>query len=338
MSDDVVKDAPTKKPKFIVRTMDDPGALCHVETWVSTQNVALDWALGGRGLPVRRIVEAYGDNSTGKSLLAAALCSEIQRMGGVASYADCEIAQYMGRLAALNIDPKTLLYSNPKTIDDVMEAMREHISWRNKKHGRNTPMVFAWDSLAAITTMAQIERAGKEGDENKSYPDVPRVLSQTLSREINTIAEENILLFVTNQTRQKLGMFVGDGATTTGGEAIKFYSSMRIELETRAKLKSGKDVIGANVQATVVKNRFAAPYKSVLMPVYYEYGMDEAEATFNVMVERAIVDHEKGSSWYNITLGGVASKFQKKDWTDLFMNNTEAIIALLNGGTNEHVS
>lgn len=332
MSADTVKadDKVKKKAKFVVRTLTDPSSLCHVDTWISTQNVALDYVLGGKGLPVRRVVECYGDNSTGKSLLAAALCSEVQRMGGIAAYADCEIAQYPERLESLGIDNSKLLYCNPKTIADVFEALREFIKWRNDNYGKAVPLLFAWDSLAAITTMAMLERASSDGDENKAYPDVARVLSQTFSREINTIAEENVLMFITNQTRSKLGLFVGDGVATTGGEAVKFYSSIRIELETRAKLKNGNEIIGANVLATPVKNRFAPPYRSVLIPVYYAYGMDECEATFNLLLDKKLIAHEKGSPWYAVKFGEDEVKFQKKGWLDLFTSRTDEVIALLN--------
>jgi recombination protein RecA len=321
-----------KKHKFVVQTLDDPATLCHVDTWISTQNVALDHILGGKGLPVRRIVECYGDSSTGKSLLATAICAETQRIGGVASYADCEIAQYPARLQSLGIDPKTLLYSNPQTVDDVFEALDEHIAYRNKHYGRNVPLTFAWDSLAAITTMSLLERADKDGDENKAYPDVARVMSQSLSRKINVFAEENVLLFVTNQTRERLGqMFGSDGPATSGGKALPFYASVRIELQTRGKIKDGKKIIGANVQVTTVKNRLAAPYQTLLMPMYYNLGADEAESCLNLMTDEEIIKHEKSSPWYSIMLGSEEKKFMKKEWLDIFLTRTDEVIATLNG-------
>lgn len=319
------KKAAPKKSKFVVKTLADPEALCNVDTWISTQCLPLDWALGGRGLPVRRVIEAYGDNSTGKSLLGIGVCAETQRVGGVAGYADCEIAQYKPRVETLGVDVATLLYDNPHTVDEVFELLDEWIKYRDDKYGRATPLTFVWDSLAAIATMAELERSEKEGVEAKNYPDVPRALSVAYRQNIHKIAECNVLFFITNQTRQKLGMFISDGVATTGGEATKFYASVRIELQSRAKIKEGTRIIGANVQATVVKNRLAAPFKTILIPVYYAFGMDEAECSLNVLKDLGAV--EVDGAWYHFK--GEEKKFQKKQWTEIFLERAEEIATML---------
>lgn len=314
----------TKKPKFIVQTLADPETLCRVDTWISTQCLPLDFILGGKGLPVRRVVEIYGDNSTGKSLLATAVCAETQRMGGMAAYADCEIAQHPPRMEVLGIKPAELLYCNPKTVDDVFEALDEFISYRNAKHP-GVPLTFVWDSLAAIATMAELEHSEKDGVEGRQYPDVPRALSQAYRQNINKFAEQNVLFLITNQTREKLGLFVGDGVATTGGKATKFYASIRIELQTRGKIKDNKRVIGANVQATIVKNRLAAPYQTALLPVYYKFGIDEAEATLEYLKDAGIVT--VSGPWY--TMNGDENKFQRKQWPDIFVERFDEVAALL---------
>lgn len=320
------KKTTNKKPKFVVQTLDDPETLCHVDTWISTQCLPLDFILGGKGIPVRRITEVYGDSSTGKSLLGAAVCAETQRIKGVAAYADCEIAQHPERLEQLGIDPKTLLYCTPGTVDEVFEALDEYIAYRNAKFP-GAPLTFVWDSVASIATMAELERSEKAGVEGKNYPDVARVLSQTLRQKVKTIAEQNVLLFVTNQTREKLGQLFGDGVGTTGGKALPFYASVRLELQSRGKIKDTNRIIGANVNVTVVKNRLSAPYQHVLVPLYYAYGMDEAEATLNFMKDYGLIT--VSGAWY--TLQGREAKFQSKQWSDIFLNEFEHIAGLLEG-------
>lgn len=319
------KKAAPKKSKFVVKTLADPETLCRVDTWISTQCLPLDFALGGKGLPVRRIVEAYGDNSTGKSLIATAVCVETQRIGALAGYADCEVAQHPPRMQTLGVDPAKLLYDNPHTVDEVFELLDEWIKYRDDKYGRATPLTFVWDSLAAIATMAELERSEKEGVEAKNYPDVPRALSVAYRQNAHKIAECNVLFFITNQTRQKLGMFVSDGVATTGGEATKFYASVRIELQSRAKIKDGNRIIGSNVQATVVKNRLAAPFKSVLLPMYYAFGLDEGEGTLNLLKDYGLV--EVDGAWYHFK--GEESKFQKRQWADIFIERVDYITQLL---------
>lgn len=314
--------------KLKVTRLSDPETLCRVETRISSQCMPLDHALGG-GYPVRRVVELYGDNSTGKSMLAAGAIADTQRIGGVAAYADTEIAQDPTRMLILGVDEKSLLMCYPNTVDGVFEYLREFIAYKNRKFGLATPLTFVWDSVAAIATMAELEKSEKEGIEGKQYPDVARALSQAFRQVVHEVAENNVLFLLTNQTRQKLGVMFGDGATTTGGMAIRFYASIRVELESRGLIKDDKRVIGANVQATTVKNRLHPPYQRVMLPVYYKYGVDEAEATLQYLLDTKLIDHEKGAAWYTLNVCGEEVKFQKKGWNDIFIERAPAIESML---------
>lgn len=320
---DITKVKKDEKP-IVISKLSDPSTLSRVNTKVPTRNLALDSIMGG-GWPVRRIIEVYGDNSTGKTYLGTDACISTQEMGGLAVYADIEVALGYDRMVDLGVDPDNLIYAAPDTIDDVMKLLDKTIEAKNKYYGHDAVLTFVFDSVAALATQDELEA---DGYEERQYPNAARYLSGSMRKLKHVVAENNVLLFLINQTRQKLGVLFGDGATTYGGNAIKFYSSVRVELENIGKLKEGKQVIGVNTKATIVKNRFAPPYRSVVLPMYYEDGIDEAEAVLNLLkdLELAVV----GGAWYTCPLtDGAELKFQRKDFADLFDKHFDDFADLL---------
>lgn len=320
--------------KLKITTLSSPDALCHITTRISSRCLPLDHILGG-GYPVRRIVEVFGDNSTGKTLLAVDAIIETQRMGAVAAYGDVEIALDEAWLTKLGVDPTKLLYFNPNTVEDAMTGLADFIEYKNKKFGIDTPLTFVWDSLAAIANKEEIEKSNKEGWETRQYPTTARLMSQAMHQLPAIIAENNVLYYVINQTREKIDVAYGDDIATYGGKAMSFYSTIRILLQTRGKIRTdAKEIIGSNVEATVIKNKLHPPFQSVLLPVYYSFGIDEAEASFNYLLTKGMIGHEAKSPWYSIPVGGEERKFQKKDWVDLFTENINAVQSLFTGGSN----
>lgn len=236
--------------KLKITTLSSPDALCHVTTRISSRCLPLDLILGG-GYPVRRIVEVFGDNSTGKTLLAVDAVIETQRMGALAAYGDVEIAVDESWLTKLGVDSSKLLYFNPNTIEDAVTGLIDFIAYKNKHFGIHTPLTFVWDSLAAIATKDEMEQSNKEGWEARQYPNAARLMSQAMHQLPAIIAENNVLFYVINQTREKIGVLYGDDISTYGGKAMSFYSTIRILLQTRGKIKTdAKEVIGSNVEAT----------------------------------------------------------------------------------------
>lgn len=336
---DVITHDPKDLEKMKVTTLADPETLCRVTRRISSGCLSLDHILGGNnetgwGWPVRRVVEVYGDSQAGKSMLATEMSGETMRAGGIAAYADTEIAQDPERMEVLGVAPKGLLMCYPNTVDGVVNYLREFIEYKNKKIGKAAPLSFVWDSVAAIATQAELEKGEEEGTEGKGYPDVPRAISKTLRQIVSEIADNNVLFFLTNQTRQKLGQMFTDGVVTTGGNAIRFYASVRLEVQTIGKIKdeAKRKIIGSQVQATTVKNRLAIPYQVTKLPVYFKYGINEADATFEYLLDnKLIVQKEKGSPWYTVPDLKLDKAFMKKEWTQIFIDNVDAITTLVEG-------
>lgn len=321
---ELLKDV-TKNSKIKVTILADPESLCHVTQWLSTGCLSLDTALAG-GFPVRRMIEIYGDNSTGKTLLTTQGIISTQEMGGFGVYADPETALDVNRLVELGVDPKMLAYVSPDTVDDVFQSLREMIKFKNKHLGKEGLLTYVWDSVASIATKDELEADSYEA---RNYPSAARSISGALRQIIREIADNNVCFLLTNQTRQKLGVMFGDGAVTYGGKAISFYSSVRIELQNTKKIRNGTKgpIVGVNTQATIVKNRLAPPFRVVQLPVYYDFGIDEAESVLELLKVLGLV--ELGGAWYTLKLNGEEIKFQKKTFFDTFEERYDDISKLI---------
>lgn len=318
------RDLAAKDDRFFITLLADPETLARVEQWVSTRCLPLDKVMGG-GFPVRRISEIYGDNSTGKTLLATYAVMSTQEMGGMAVYADAEVAVGVERMIELGVNPKRLIYSDVNTVDDVFELLKRAIAKKNEILGKDGLLTFVWDSVAAIATKDELEST----PETKDYPRAAAAISKALRWAPRMIAENNVCAIFINQTREKLGQLFGDGVSTYGGQAIKFYSSIRLELENRAKLKAGAEIIGVNTLCTTVKNRLHPPFQRVMLPVYYDHGISEPYAVLEYLKDRGIIS--VSGAWYSMKLLDDELKFQRKTFPKTFEERFEQFEDLIWG-------
>ena len=268
-----------------IRRMGDPGAIRDVEV-VSTGSLSLDIALGIGGLPKGRVVEVYGPESSGKTTLALHVVAEIQKQGGTAAFVDAEHAldpQYAGKLG-VNIED--LLVSQPDHGEQALEITDMLV-----RSGAIDVVVI--DSVAALTPKAEIE--GDMGDHHVGLQ--ARLMSQALRKLTGNIKRANTLVIFINQIRMKIGVMFGSPETTTGGNALKFYSSVRLDIRRIGSLKRGDEVIGNETRVKVVKNKVAPPFKQANFDILYNEGISLESELVELGVLHGLV--EKTGAWYS---------------------------------------
>lgn len=251
---------------------------------ISTGSISLDLALGIKGVPRGRIVEIYGPESSGKSTLALHISSEAQKKGGTVAYIDAEHAldpQYAKRLG-VNIDQ--LLISQPDTGEQALEIVETLV-----ESGAIDVVVI--DSVAALTPRAEIE--GEMGDSHMGLQ--ARLMSQALRKLTGVVAKTNTTVIFINQIRMQIGVMFGNPETTTGGKALKFYSSVRIEVRRRANIKIGEKIIGNRVYAKIVKNKVAPPFRVAEFDIMYNEGISYEGDLVDQGLHYKII--EKSGSW-----------------------------------------
>jgi len=253
---------------------------------ISTGSLSVDLALGIGGVPRGRIVEIYGPESSGKTTLALHIVAEAQKTGGVAAFVDAEHALDIGYARKLGVKTDDLLVSQPDTGEQALEITEIMV-----RSGAIDVLVV--DSVAALVPRAEIE--GEMGDSHMGLQ--ARLMSQALRKLTATISKSNCCVIFINQLRMKIGVMFGNPETTTGGNALKFYASQRIDIRRIAGLKQGQDNVGNRVKVKVVKNKLAPPFKEAEFDVMYGEGISREGDLVDLGVEKEIV--EKSGSWYS---------------------------------------
>ncbi|MGL5917500.1 MAG: recombinase RecA, partial [Culicoidibacterales bacterium] len=253
---------------------------------VSSGSIMLDVALGIGGFPKGRIIEVYGPESSGKTTVALHAIAEVQKAGGVAAFIDAEHALDPVYAANLGVDINELILSQPDTGEQGLEITEALV-----RSGAVDIVVI--DSVAALVPRAEIE--GDMGDAHVGLQ--ARLMSQALRKLAGVISKSNTIALFINQLREKVGVMYGNPETTPGGRALKFYSTVRLEVRKGEALKDGSDIIGSKAKVKVVKNKVAPPFKIAEIDIMYGQGVSKIGEIVDLGVELGLV--EKAGSWYS---------------------------------------
>ena len=327
MSSEILDLVTKKSPTSRLIKLSDRSALSRVTEFIPTGCPPLDIIMGG-GVPVGRMTEIYGDTSTGKTLLAEHILAETQKMGGLAVLLDTETA-IDDRLAELiGIDLDELLYSNPETVEDVYEIVDELLIAKRKADPDGL-MTIVWDSVAATSSNEEIEKIKAQGLGAATVATHARLISKMMRVMKTRVAEERLAFVLLNQTREKIGVMFGAKKSTFGGRAIGYYSSVRLELALRGKIKEKTHEIGINTRAYVAKSKVAPPFGQCIIPILFDVGIDEPGAVLEWLKDEDLVKTTGG--WYHIDLGGEDKAFQRPAWPSLYEEFKEDVLDLMYG-------
>jgi recombination protein RecA len=246
---------------------------------VSTGSLGLDLALGVGGLPRGRVVEIYGPESSGKTTLALHAIAEVQRQGGVAAFVDAEHALDVGYARKLGVSLPDLLVSQPDTGEQALEISEQLV-----RSGAVDIVVV--DSVAALVPKAEIE--GEMGDPHMGLQ--ARLMSQALRKLTAVVSRNQAIVVFINQIRMKIGVVFGNPETTTGGNALKFYASVRLDIRRVGQVKDGEQVVGSRTRVKVVKNKVAPPFREAEFDVRYGMGVDRYAEALDLAAERGLVE------------------------------------------------
>lgn len=273
---------------------------------VPTGCLSLDLALGIGGVPRGRIIEIFGPESSGKTTLAQHIVAEVQKLGGIAAFVDAEHALDPDYAAKIGVNIKEMLISQPDTGEQALEIVETLVR-------SNAVDVVVIDSVAALVPQKEIE--GEMGDQHMGLQ--ARLMSQALRKLTGIVSKTKTVIIFINQIRLKIGVFFGNPETTTGGTALKFYSSLRVEVRRAAQIKQGDTIIGNRVKAKVVKNKVAAPFKTCEFDIMYNEGISIAGDLLDIGVQYGVISKSGNSYSYGEIKLGVgrenAKRFLKAD-------------------------
>ncbi|MBR1600486.1 MAG: recombinase RecA [Alphaproteobacteria bacterium] len=253
---------------------------------VSTGSIGIDIALGIGGMPKGRIVEIYGPESSGKTTLALSVIAQSQKKGGTCAFIDAEHALDPSYAKKIGVDVENLLISQPDSGEQALEIADTLV-----RSGAIDVMVV--DSVAALVPKAELE--GEMGDSHMGLQ--ARLMSQALRKLTSTVARSNTLIIFINQIRMKIGVMFGNPETTTGGNALKFYASVRMDIRRIGAIKDKEDIIGSQTRVKIVKNKVAPPFKTVDFDIMYGEGISKTGELIDLGVKSGIVD--KAGAWFS---------------------------------------
>jgi len=285
---------------------------------IPTGSLSLDIALGVGGVPRGRVIEIFGPESSGKTTLALHIIAEAMKLGGIAAFVDAEHALDIGYARKLGVRTDDLLVSQPDTGEQALEITETLV-----RSGAIDVLVI--DSVAALVPKAEIE--GDMGDSHMGLQ--ARLMSQALRKLTGIISKSNCCVIFINQIRMKIGVMFGNPETTTGGNALKFYASVRMDIRKIAALKQGNDMIGSRTRVKVVKNKVAPPFKEVEFDILYGEGISKEGDVLDLAVERNVVD--KSGAWFSygkerIGQGRENSRIFLKEHPEMFNEIREKLL------------
>lgn len=277
---------------------------------ISTGSISLDAALGIGGIPRGRVVEIFGPESSGKTTICLHVIAEAQKNGGVAAFIDAEHAMDIAYAKKLGVDVNNLLLSQPEFGEQALEIVETLVR-------SNALDIIVVDSVAALTPRAEIE--GEMGDPTMGVQ--ARLMSQALRKLTAAISKSKTTVMFTNQLRQKIGVMFGNPETTTGGNALKFYASVRLDVRRIEALKDGQNVIGNRTRVKVVKNKVAPPFKEAQFDILYNEGISRLGDLIDAAVEREII--AKSGSWFSYKEDRIG---QGRDAVKTFLQGNAAMV------------
>ena len=333
-TEDLIKSINKDHGSKIAYNLEHDVSPTHVKRWISTGSRQLDYIISNRrdgGLPEGRIVEIFGPPSIGKSHIAIQIARSTQQMGGIVVYIDTENATSVENLGLLGVDiTKRFVYVDTHCTEEVL-SIAESTILKAKAMDKDIPVTIIWDSVAATSPKAELI-----GDYDKETIGLQaRAISKGMRKITGVIANQNVLMICLNQIRTKIGVMYGDPTTTPGGKAIPFHSSVRIKLGAGQRIESkDKEVIGINVSAKTIKNKVAAPFRTVNFEIHFGKGIKEHEQLFDVLRKQGpvtmngkTIEVSGTGAWKNFVVTCaktgevlVEKKFYKSDFEDVLSN------------------